>query len=112
MTVDLKARLRQDGIKLVDLALAVGVNKSSVTRWAEKGVPPERVLEVERITGISRHVLRPDLHGPGPADTPGGAPQLGNSGVEGGAGEAAAGHDASLAEGAPAVTANAAGGFA
>ena len=39
-------------------------------------------------------------------------PQLGNGCVEGGAGEVAAGHDASLADGTPAVTANGAGSFA
>ncbi len=40
------------------------------------------------------------------------APQISDGRVEGGAGEAAAGHDASLADGSPAVTANGAGGFA
>lgn len=40
------------------------------------------------------------------------APQVANGGVEGGGGEAAAAHDDSLPAGAPAVTANASGGFA
>ncbi|PZP64983.1 MAG: hypothetical protein DI604_25710, partial [Delftia acidovorans] len=32
-----------------------------VSQW--KKVPAERVLEVERVTGISRHELRPDVFG-------------------------------------------------
>jgi DNA-binding transcriptional regulator YdaS (Cro superfamily) len=34
----------------------------AVSQWTQ--VPAERVLEVERITGISRHDLRPDVFGP------------------------------------------------
>lgn len=52
------------GKRLIDLARAVGVNKSTVTRWDQKDVPATRVLEVERVTGISRHDLRPDIYGP------------------------------------------------
>jgi DNA-binding transcriptional regulator YdaS (Cro superfamily) len=29
-------------------------------------VPAERVLEVEQLSGISRHELRPDVYGPAP----------------------------------------------
>jgi hypothetical protein len=38
------------------------VHKTTVMRWEEKQVPAERVLEIEGMTGISRHVLRPDLY--------------------------------------------------
>jgi DNA-binding transcriptional regulator YdaS (Cro superfamily) len=41
-----------------------GINKSTMMRWEEGRVPAERVLEVERFTGISRHELRPDIYGP------------------------------------------------
>jgi DNA-binding transcriptional regulator YdaS (Cro superfamily) len=45
------------------LAKELGINKSSVTSWIQRrGVPPERVLEVEALTGISRHDLRPDIY--------------------------------------------------
>jgi Bacterial toxin YdaS len=37
----------------------------AVSQWLE--VPPERCLEVELATGISRHVLRPDIYGPQPS---------------------------------------------
>lgn len=38
-----------------------GVTPQAVSQW--KKVPAERVLDVERITGISRHALRPDVFG-------------------------------------------------
>lgn len=40
----------------------VGVKKSVVSKW-ENGVAPspQSAIEVERVTGIPRHELRPDL---------------------------------------------------
>lgn len=38
------------------------VHKTTVMRWEERGVPAERILEIERLTGIPRHKLRPDLY--------------------------------------------------
>lgn len=32
----------------------------AISQW--KQVPAERVLEVERVSGVSRHLLRPDLY--------------------------------------------------
>ena len=58
----LKTLLDDKGIRLADLARAADVEKSTVTRWASGRIPAERVLEVERITGISRTKLRPDLY--------------------------------------------------
>lgn len=44
------------------LAKAIGgVTPQAVSQW--KKVPAERVLDVERITGVSRHGLRPDVFG-------------------------------------------------
>ena len=45
------------------LADAAGVTPQSVTKWKRTGVPPRRVLELERLSGISRHELRPDVFG-------------------------------------------------
>lgn len=45
-----------------ELARKLGVTPSAVLQWEK--VPPSRVLEVERHTGISRHELRPDIFGP------------------------------------------------
>lgn len=44
---------------LVALASALGIRHQALYGW--KRVPAERVLDIERITGISRHELRPDL---------------------------------------------------
>lgn len=57
--------LRQfrEGKTLDEAAKSIGVNKTTLLRW-EDGVvqiPAERVIAVEKATGISRHKLRPDL---------------------------------------------------
>lgn len=41
------------------LAEALDITKGAVAQWDE--VPVKRVLEVERVTGIARHELRPDF---------------------------------------------------
>lgn len=45
---------------LAKLAALLGVRHQSFYSW--KRVPAERVLDIERITGVSRHELRPDLY--------------------------------------------------
>jgi DNA-binding transcriptional regulator YdaS (Cro superfamily) len=52
---------------IAKLAALLRVRHQSFYSW--RRVPAERVLEVERVTGISRHELRPDLYPP-PTDTP------------------------------------------
>jgi len=37
------------------------VDKATVSRWCAKTIPAERVKRVSEITGIPRHVLRPDI---------------------------------------------------
>jgi DNA-binding transcriptional regulator YdaS (Cro superfamily) len=41
------------------LAKAIGIAKQSVRKWSI--APPERVLEIERISGVPRTALRPDI---------------------------------------------------
>ncbi|CDP50684.1 hypothetical protein [Devosia sp. DBB001] len=47
---------------LVALATELGIKHQALYSW--KRVPADRVLEIERITGVSRHELRPDVFGP------------------------------------------------
>lgn len=46
------------------LAKALGISPSAISMWVS--VPSERVLDIERLTGVSRHELRPDIFGPLP----------------------------------------------
>lgn len=39
---------------------ALGITHVAVSRWEE--TPVRRVLEIERLTGVSRHDLRPDIY--------------------------------------------------
>lgn len=61
MTISLYALLAERGIRPVELARKLDVEKSTVTRWDERGVPLTRVFQVEKETGISREKLRPDF---------------------------------------------------
>lgn len=45
-------------------ATGAPISPQAISQWER--VPPERVLEVERLTGVSRHELRPDVFGPAP----------------------------------------------
>lgn len=42
------------------LARRLGITPQALSQWDR--VPPLRVLEVERITGVPRHELRPDIY--------------------------------------------------
>ena len=57
----IRAYRAANALTLYDLAQRFGVNKSTVLRWEERKVPAERVVDIERLTGIPRHELRPDL---------------------------------------------------
>ena len=50
-----------------DLARELGVTPGAIWQWADSQVPAERVLEVERVTGIPRRILRPDIYPPNEA---------------------------------------------
>lgn len=43
-----------------NFARAIGVTAQAISQWDE--VPPLRVLTVERVSGVSRTELRPDLY--------------------------------------------------
>jgi len=45
------------------LAAKIKVTPQAVNLWVSKGrAPTERVLDIERFTGVSRHDLRPDIY--------------------------------------------------
>ena len=47
-----------------ELARRLNISPAAVLQWER--VPPNRVLGVEAITGVSRHLMRPDIFGPTP----------------------------------------------
>lgn len=50
------------------LGRELGISQAAVARWkSQDRIPIERVLEVERLTGIPRHQLRPDIYPPSDA---------------------------------------------
>jgi len=63
-TSKLQDLLAAKGLRLIDLARRLGVNKATVTRWSRGNIPPENVIKVEKETGIPREVLRPDIYPP------------------------------------------------
>lgn len=56
------------------MARDLGVSQPTIWRWLNqsKQMPPEHVLDAERLYGVSRHALRPDIyprnHPPAPDD--------------------------------------------
>jgi DNA-binding transcriptional regulator YdaS (Cro superfamily) len=44
---------------MAKLAAGLGITKSAVSMWDK--VPADRLAEVERLSGIPRHLLRPDV---------------------------------------------------
>lgn len=54
-----KAAEKAGGV--VALARELGIKHTAMYSW--KRVPAERVLDIERITGISRYDMRPDIFG-------------------------------------------------
>lgn len=45
-----------------ELARKLELTPQAVQGWTKKGLPAERVIQVERETGVSRHELRPDIY--------------------------------------------------
>ncbi len=40
------------------------ITMAAITQWENRGkIPPEYVLDLERLTGITRYQLRPDIYG-------------------------------------------------
>lgn len=54
---------RVGGVRAMARALG-NISVQAVSNW--RACPPTRVLDVERVSGVSRHRLRPDVFGPTP----------------------------------------------
>lgn len=64
MTISpLRAYRENSNLTLEKLGADFGVHKTTILRWEEGGVPVERLADVERVTGIPRQKLRPDIFG-------------------------------------------------
>jgi DNA-binding transcriptional regulator YdaS (Cro superfamily) len=57
----LTAYLKAERGRLSKLAAALEINPSAISQWDE--IPLNRVIGVERCTGIPRQELRPDFFG-------------------------------------------------
>ena len=52
------------------VARVMGVTPTTITDWLKDGVPAERVLTLEAVTGVRRWRIRPDIYPPPAAPTP------------------------------------------
>ena len=52
-----------ESLSVTDLSKRLNVTRAALYRWrhAEKGIPAERAVEIEKLTGVNRALLRPDL---------------------------------------------------
>lgn len=67
------------------LGKEIGVGQTTINYWlntSKKGVPAEYASKIERLTGVGRHELRPDVF---PPPVPAGTP-VGNVGAPAGGG--------------------------
>lgn len=60
--IDVVSRAAEKVGGLGKLASLLGIRHQAFYSW--RRVPAERVLDLERISGISRHDIRPDVFGP------------------------------------------------
>jgi len=57
------AKQRAGGAVALSRALG-GITSQAISQWEK--VPASRVLDVERLTSVSRYELRPDIYGAAP----------------------------------------------
>ncbi len=50
---------------IMRLAYALGISEAAVSQWEK--IPPDRVIPIEKLTGVKRELLRPDLYPERPA---------------------------------------------
>jgi len=64
----LAAFRKTNGFTIDHVASLFGVDRTTIIRWEKMDppMPPKRFEDAERITGIPRHLLRPDIFLPRP----------------------------------------------
>lgn len=60
MTLD--ELLKRAGMNQTQLAKMLGIEQPSVSAWRLRGIPVKRVTDIEKVTGIPRRQIRPDLY--------------------------------------------------
>jgi len=45
------------------LARALNVTRQTVASWRRRGIPLERAIEIERVLGVPKEAIRPDIFG-------------------------------------------------
>ena len=52
-----------ESLSVTDLSKRLNLSRTAIYNWrhAEKGIPAERAIEIEKLTGVNRALLRPDL---------------------------------------------------
>jgi DNA-binding transcriptional regulator YdaS (Cro superfamily) len=45
------------------VAAKTGISIQAIYKWKRSGIPPSRAIQIEALSGISRHQLRPDIFG-------------------------------------------------
>jgi hypothetical protein len=63
---DLSKEIYARGLNQKWVANQLGVHQVQLSKWARARIPAEHVLNFERITGIPRSDLRPDIYPPNP----------------------------------------------
>lgn len=61
MNEGLKAAIKTAG-GIRALARLLGINHRAVIQWGDRKVPADRVVQIEKLTGVARERLRPDLY--------------------------------------------------
>ena len=66
ISLDMKHKILASHLKkrgaISDLARRIKVTRATVCNWIYLRIPAERVLEIEKHTGIPRTLLRPDIY--------------------------------------------------
>ena len=55
-------KICRDAGGVIEVAKRLGITRGAIYNWQGKGVPAKRLVKLERITGIDRSLIRPDLY--------------------------------------------------